>query len=80
MRENTEMRFAVEWVVGDDVTVLKIFGEDEKQAATDYAREIAKELDRGLVDVIRAAFDVETQRIAGNGFTIYEGFHAGRRE
>ena len=80
MRGNSETRFAVEWVVGDDVTVLKIFGEDEKQAATDYAREIAKELGRGLVDVIRAAFVTETQRIAGNGFAIYEGFHAGRRE
>jgi len=74
MRENAEMRFAVEWVAGDDVTVLKLFGTDEKQAAIDYAREITREFDRGLVTVIRANFDAETQQITENCFSLYEGF------
>lgn len=74
MRENVEMRFAVEWVAGSDVTVLKLFGKDEKQAATDYAREITREFDRGLVTVIRANFDTKTQQMDGNCFSLYEGF------
>lgn len=74
MRKNVGMRFAVEWVAGNDVTVLKLFGKDEKQAATDYARKISKEFDRGLVTVIRAPFDDETQRMEGERFSLYEGF------
>ena len=79
MQESVETRFAVEWVTGDDVTVLKLFGKNEKQTAIDYARKTAKKFDRGIIDVIQAVFDIETQQIAKNGFALYEVFHAGRQ-
>ena len=52
-----ETKFVVLRVVGNDETVLKIFGNDEKEAALAYGESAAKENTAGTVACIRAWFD-----------------------
>lgn len=72
MQENTRMCYAVEWTVGDDVTLLRLFTPEEKAEAIAFAREAARKLDRGLVTVGQAPFEAGTRE--GNCLRLLEGF------
>lgn len=74
MQENTRMRYAVEWTVGDDVTLLRLFASEEKAEAVAFAREAARRLDRGLVTVGQALFEAGTDTRAGSCLRLLEGF------
>ena len=49
-----ETKFVVLRVVGNDETVLKIFGNDEKEAAIAYGESVARENTVGTIACIRA--------------------------
>ncbi len=57
-----ETKFVVLRVVGNDEAVLKIFGEDDKEAALAYGESAAKENTAGTIACIRAWFDAAGQR------------------
>ena len=70
--QNT-MKFAVAHMLGDEVTILKLFEEDQKEAAMAYGQQAAQEYDTGLICLIKAAFTPEGER-ADDRYRLYEAY------
>ena len=71
-----EKKFVVLRVVGNDETVLKIFGNDEKEAAIAYGESVARENTVGTIACIRAWFDASGQK-RDDIMEIFEAWKAG---
>ena len=61
-----QRQFAVTRVNGNEESVLKLFGENEKTAAIDYGSKIAKENTNGIIACVQAHFDAEKQKKSGS--------------
>lgn len=61
-----QRQFAVTRVNGNEESVLKLFGENEKTAAIAYCSKIAKENTSGIIACVQARFDAENQKMSGN--------------
>ncbi len=70
--QNT-MKFAVARMLGDDVTILKLFDGDRKEEAKAYGQQAAQKYDTGLICVIKAAFTPEGER-ADDRYRLYEAY------
>ncbi len=71
-----ETKFVVLRVVGNDETVLKIFDDDEKDAAIAYGESVARENTIGTIACIRAWFDAAGQK-RDDIMEIFEAWKAG---
>lgn len=60
-----QRQFAVTRVNGNEESVLKLFGENEKAAAIAYGSKIAKENTSGIIACVQALFDAENQKMSG---------------
>ena len=61
-----QRQFAVTRVNGNEETVLKLFGENEKAAAIAYGAEVAKDNTSGIITCVQALFDVERKRMSSS--------------
>ena len=77
MQNETEMKFAVSHLVGDEETILRLFGPEQKQQALCFARAVVKDYDRGLVCVFTAVFRAGTMERVDDGLRLYDGFRCG---
>ena len=74
MHSGKEQKFAVVYVVGDRVEVLKLFPLEEKEAAVVYAKKAAEKYEKGLVCVDMALFEPGTEKRAEGVWRMYEAF------
>ncbi len=74
MRSGKEQKFAVVYVVGDRVEVMKLFPLEDKEAAVVYAKKAAEKYEKGLVCVDMALFEPGTEKRAEEVWRMYEAF------
>ena len=77
MHSGNERKFAVVYVAGDRSEVLKLFSPDCQEAAVAYAKQAAKNYEKGLVCVDLAFFEPGTERRAPGAWQMLEGFDCG---
>ena len=77
MHSGNERKFAVVYVAGDRSEVLKLFSPDCQGAAVAYAKQAAKNYEKGLVCVDLAFFEPGTERRAPGAWQMLEGFDCG---
>ncbi len=77
MHSGNERKFAVVYVAGDRSEVLKVFSQECKEAAVEYAKQAAKNYEKGLVCVDLAFFEPGTERRAPGAWQLREGFVCG---
>lgn len=75
MHSGKEQKFAVVYVAGDRVEVLKLFPLEDKEAAVVYAKKAAENYEKGLVCVDMALFEPGTEKRAEGVWRMYEAFH-----
>ena len=74
MRNEVERKLAVSHLVGDEETVLRLFGPEQRQQALDFAKTAAGDYDRGLICVFTADFLPRTMERADGCLRLYDGF------
>ena len=77
MHSGNERKFAVVYVAGDRSEVLEVFSPDCQEAAVAYAKQTAKNYEKGLVCVDLAFFEPGTERRALGAWQLREGFACG---
>lgn len=77
MHSGKEQKFAVVYVVGDRVEVLRVFPMEDREAAVGYAQKTAKNYEKGLVSVDMALFEPGTEKRAKGAWRMYEAFCCG---
>ena len=77
MHSGNERKFAVVYIAGDRSEALKVFPLDRKEAAVAYAKQAAKNYEKGLVCVDLAFFEPGTERKAPGARQMLEGFDCG---
>lgn len=74
MHSGNERKFAVAYIAGDRSEVLKVFALECKEAAVAYAKQAAKNYEKGLVCVDLAFFEPGTERRASGTWQMLEKF------
>ena len=77
MHSGNERKYAVVYIAGDRSEVLKVFPLDCKEVAVAYAKQAAKNYEKGLVCVDLAFFEPGTERRAPGAGQMLEGFDCG---
>ena len=77
MHSGNERKFAVVYIAGDWSEVLKVFPLDCKETAVAYAKQAAKNYEKGLVCVDLAFFEPGTERRTPEAGQMLEGFDCG---
>lgn len=77
MHSGKEQKFAVVYVVGDRVEVLRVIPMEDREAAVGYAQKTAKNYEKGLVSVDMALFEPGTEKRAKGAWQMYEAFCCG---
>lgn len=77
MHIGNERKYAVVYIAGDRSEVLKVFPLDRKEAAVAYAKQAAKNYEKGLVCVDLAFFEPGTERRGPGARQMLEGFDCG---
>ena len=77
MHSGNERKFAVVYVAGDRSEVLEVFSLERQEAAVAYAKQAAKNYEKGLVCVDLAFFEPGTERRASGAWQMREGFDCG---
>ena len=78
MQNKTERKFAVSHLVGDEETILQLFGPEQRQQALDFAKMAAGDYDRGLICLFTADFLTGTMERADGSLRLYDGFRCGK--
>lgn len=77
MHSGKERKFAVVYVVGNRVEVLRVFPLEDRETAVGYAKKAAKNYEKGLVSVDMALLEPGTEKRAEGAWRMYEAFCCG---
>ena len=77
MHSGNERKFAVVYVAGNRSEVLEVFALERQEEAVAYAKQAAKNYEKGLVCVDLAFFEPGTERRGPWPWQMLEGFDCG---